>query len=122
MVNTTFIYGGFLALLGIVGYVAAPAESRSLTALIPTFLGIPVLAAAFAGRNEGWRKHAMHVAVVLGLLGLLAALSRLVPALASGDPIGLAAISLALLAIASAVYVGLGVRSFIEARRQRTAA
>lgn len=117
MVQSTLWYGAFLVVLGLGGYILTGAT----TALIPAFIGIPVLGLGFAARNPAWRRNAMYVAVGLGSLGLLAALSRLIPAFASGAEVGPATMSLSFLALGSAVYVVMGIRSFIEAQRQRTA-
>jgi hypothetical protein len=76
---------------------------------------------ALVAKNESARKHAMHAAVALGLLGLLGTLGRLVPALAAGElgrPAVLAQLVMSVLLI---IYVALGVKSFIDARRARLA-
>jgi hypothetical protein len=65
----------------------------------------------------------MHLAVIFGLLGFLAAAGRLIGALASGRTLTpMAATSLGLMALLTGVFVVLCVRSFINARRQREAA
>ncbi len=71
--------------------------------------------------------HAMHVAVLLGLVGAVAALGRmamklstLIPSLISDDPtIHRPVRSTFLMALVCIVYVALCVRSFIQARRRR---
>ena len=65
----TIIVGSLLSLLGVVGYVFS--ESRSLTALIPLVFGTMLeLCGALALRPE-LKKHAMHGASVIALVGIL---------------------------------------------------
>ncbi|MGE0041732.1 MAG: hypothetical protein AB7H88_14810 [Vicinamibacterales bacterium] len=118
MPSTTRLVGILLILLGLASYMLT--GRTSITALIPAFFGIVFVVLAFLGRQEHLRKHVMHAAVAVGLLGLLATLGRLVPALAAGgDPMRPAALSQAVMALLLAVYVALGVKSFIDARRAR---
>jgi hypothetical protein len=119
MASTTRTFGIVLILLGVASYVLT--GRTSVTALIPAFFGAVFVILALVARNEAARKHAMHAAVALGLLGLLATLGRLVPAIAAGDlgrPAVLAQLVMSVLLI---IYVALGVKSFIDARRARLA-
>ena len=87
----------------------------SLTALIPAIFGAAFVVLALVARSDAARKHAMHAAVVLALLGLLATLGRLTPAIAAGNltrPGARFAMS-----VLMAVYIALAVKSFKEARR-----
>ncbi len=75
-------------------------------------------------RDEFKRKHAMHGAVVFGLLGLLGSVGmgmRKWPLLIQGAPVErpVAAWSQLIMAIICGVFVALCVRSFIAARRTR---
>ena len=65
----TIGYGAILTAVGIVGYFAT--GQVSITALIPTILGVPVVICGVLARNERLLKHAMHGAVLFALLGLL---------------------------------------------------
>ena len=119
MVSTTRTFGIVLILLGVASYVLT--GRTSVTALIPAFFGAVFVILALVAKNEAARKHAMHAAVALGLIGLLGTLGRLVPALAAGDlgrPAVLAQLVMSVLLI---IYVALGVKSFIDARRARLA-
>jgi hypothetical protein len=111
-------FGLLLIAVGVAGY--ALAESKSVTALIPAFLGLALLILGVLARKENLRKHAMHLAAALGLFGFLGpgvmVLRRL---LAGGDLTSLAAISQAVTAVACAVFVGLCVKSFLDARQAR---
>lgn len=117
MPTTTRLFGFVLIGIGIVGYVATGAAS--LTALIPAIIGAVLLVLALVGRNPDARKHAMHAAVGLALIAALGTLPRLVPALLAQEFTRPAVISQAAMVIVLLVYVVLGVRSFVEARRAR---
>jgi hypothetical protein len=116
-------FGILLIVLGVVGYAAT--SGVSVTALIPAFFGIVLVGLGLLARNERYRKHAMHVAIVVGLLGLLGtargliALPRVMSQADADRPA--AVVAQAVMAILMIVYVALGVRSFIAARRARTA-
>ena len=118
MPSTTRLVGIVLILLGLASYMLT--GRTSVTALIPAFFGVIFVVLAYLGRQEHLRKHVMHAAVAIALLGLLATLGRLIPALAAGgDPMRAAALSQAAMAVVLAAYVALGVKSFIDARRAR---
>ena len=118
MASTTIVIGTLLVLLGVIPYLMRGAP----TALIPAYVGAVLLILGFLARNERMRKHAMHVAVIVGLLGFLAAAGRLIAALASGKtPAPLAAFSLGAMAVLTGIFVVLCVRSFINIRRRRLA-
>jgi hypothetical protein len=55
----------------------------SWTALIPAFFGLPLVILGVLALQEGWRKHAMHAAVVVGLIGFLGGAFSLVRPLLS---------------------------------------
>ena len=115
MPQLTIAFAAFLILLGTGSWIAA--GQSSFTALIPAFFGVPLgLAGAFALR-PGWRKHAMHVAAVVALLGALGSLGRALPSLGSGEAPGLATITQLLMGVALSVFLVFCVRSFVEARR-----
>lgn len=117
MPATTRLIGFLLIVLGIGSYLLT--GQTSVTALIPAFFGAVLLVLALVARAEAARKHAMHAAVAIALIGLLAALARAVPALARGE-LGRAAVQSQLaMAALLAVHVALGVKSFIDARRAR---
>jgi hypothetical protein len=117
MPATTRLFGFLLIVLGLASYVST--GRTSVTALIPAFVGAVFLVLAFLARNPAARKHVMHAAVALALLGALGTLGRIIPAISQGNigrPAVLAQIAMTVLLL---VYVALGVRSFIEARRGR---
>lgn len=113
----TRLAGFLLAALGIAAY--ALTGFASMTALIPAFFGVVFILLALAARSASARRHAMHIAVAVALLGLLATLGRVVPALGAGEVGRPAVITQLLMAVILAVYVALGVKSFVDARRTR---
>jgi hypothetical protein len=117
MPKTTRIVGFVLIGIGLVGYLATGAAS--LTALIPAMLGALLLILALVARSADARKHAMHAAVALALLALLGTLPRLLPALMAREIQRPAVIAQAAMVVVLALYVLLGVKSFIDARRAR---
>jgi len=124
MANTTLGFGIALIVLGGVGYLASGAASP--TALIPAGLGVILLLLGLLARDPGKRKLAMHIAVVVGLIGFLGSLPGLLklPDLMAGQPMARPAAVLAqsLMAVLTGIFVGLCVRSFIVARRPRLGA
>src|SRR2546423_13743050 len=80
MAKASMFCGMLLTALGLVCYVFAKqlgAEQASVTALIPTFLGVPLmLLGYFSLFKPHLRMHLMHVAVLLATLGFLAAAGR----------------------------------------------
>ena len=94
-------------------------ERASVTALIPAFFGIVMALLGFAaGAKEGLRKHLMHAAVVIALLGFILTAGRLImkfPELTMSA----AVISQAAMAVVCLLYVILAVRSFAAARKNR---
>lgn len=118
MPSTSVFCGALLIIIGIGGYIYGMATgSASPTALIPAAFGVVlVLLGYFAGKKENLRKHLMHVAVLLGLLGFLASGGRLASKL-SQITLSAAFISQILMALICLAFVILSVRSFIEARK-----
>jgi hypothetical protein len=123
MANTTIGIAVALILLGLAGYFGTGAASP--TALIPALFGLILLALGALARNPSRRKLAMHVAVVVGLLGLAGSLRGLLklPALLSGDPLErpAAVIAQSIMAVLMGIFVALCIKSFIDARRNRSA-
>jgi hypothetical protein len=116
----TLLCGTLLIALGAVGFGLQDPEKRSYTALIPAALGVLFIITGLLARKDHLRKHAMHLAAALGLVGFLASLSRLLPKAFSGElTLSLATNCLLLMAIICASFVGLCVNSFIQARRAR---
>jgi hypothetical protein len=118
----TIGFGIGLIALGLAGYLGT--GLKSWTALIPAFVGLPLLLLGWLALQDKWRKHAMHAAAAVGLLAFICSSVVLVlslwPLLSNRSverPV--AATMQALLAVICAVFVGLCVKSFIDARRGR---
>jgi hypothetical protein len=121
LAGTTIAFGVVLIVLGMAGY--AGSGGASVTALIPAIFGVVLAALGALARNEGMRKHAMHGAVLVGLLGFLGSARGLLqlPALMSGGEVArpTAVIAQSVMAILMLLFVVLCVRSFISARAAR---
>jgi hypothetical protein len=114
--------GIWLILLGLGSYFGT--ERVSVTALIPAAFGVVFLVLGLLGYRDNLRKHVMHAAAALALIGFLGTAARLVPALLKylrNEPIEhpIAVLATAIMAVSCAVFVWLCVRSFIAARRAR---
>ena len=124
MPSTSIVFGFLLVLLGAGGYVYGMMNGgASLTALIPAIFGVLlIIFGALARSMENLRKHLMHGAVLVGLLGFLATVSSFfkIPALLAGTAERPAAVvSQSVMAIICLVFVILCVKSFIDARRNK---
>ena len=121
MATTTIGFGVVLIVLGLGGYIGS--NMVSPTALIPAGFGILLLIFGVLARDDKRRKLAMHIAVTVGLLGFIGTVSGLfeLPTLLSGGTVARpgAVISKSIMAALMAVYVGMCVKSFIDARRKR---
>jgi len=118
MPSTTRLFGLVLIVLGVASYTLT--GRASVTALIPAFFGAVLVICALIARNESARKHAMHAAVAVALVGALASLARGVPAALAGDAMRAAVLVQLVMGVVLLVYVALGVQSFIAARKART--
>jgi hypothetical protein len=112
MPKTTLIFAVLLIALGL----GAFGVSSSRTALLPAYLGIALgVLAGLAMVFERARKHLMHVAALVALLGALAPTAALLIRAAKMSPLALG-VNLGMLAL-SAILLVLMVRSFMRARR-----
>ena len=118
MASTTIVFGLVLTLIGFAGYFLT--GTSSFTALIPAAFGILLLVLGFLARSEASRKHAMHAAAAVALLGFVGALMSLLRTPPGIRP-ALALYSQLAMTILTGLFVVLCVRSFIAARRARRA-
>ena len=134
MKNVAMVTGLVLIAIGVAGYLI-PQEKvtegpdgpvvetkRSVTALIPAFVGAPiVLCGLIAIAQPESNKMAMHVAVLFGLLGAVAATSRGVMSLLNwirAEPFNQRAfVFTTLMGIICWIFVIMCVMSFIKARK-----
>jgi hypothetical protein len=130
----SIVFGLLLCALGVVSYTGAVEyfgrhPYASVTALIPAFVGAPLVVCGLLALRERWLKHAMHAAAAVGLLGLLGAVARAapkVPAAVSGGTESLehpeAFRSQVAMAVLCLAFVALCVNSFVQARRRKAQA
>jgi len=118
MTSTSIICGVLLILIGLVGYgYGMSAGTPSPTALIPAAFGILIaILGAIAAAKPDLRKHLMHVAVLLGLIGFLIPAIRLLMKIGQLT-MSAAVISQLAMSLVCLAFVILSVRSFIAARR-----
>jgi hypothetical protein len=121
MAQLTAAFGGLLVVLGVAGYVMTGMVSP--TALIPAVFGAVLAVLGLLGRADARRKSMMHLAMGVALLGIIGSIGGLasLPDLVSGAPVErpAAAIARSIMALALILYLGLGIRTFVQARRRQ---
>jgi hypothetical protein len=119
----TIALGVILIGLGVIGYFVTGRQSP--TALIPAFAGVLFLILGVVAQKPGARKHAMHAAAALALLGFFGTVPGLIKffrMLGGAEVARPAAVrSQAIMAVLCLLFVIFCVRSFIAARRTRLA-
>jgi hypothetical protein len=117
----TIGFAVLLILLGIIGFVAT--GSIHYTALIPTWAGLVFLLLGVLALRDNLRKHAMHAAALLAVIGFAATAGGLVGTgrWMMGQQVERlpAQISKGVMSLLCVVYVALCVRSFLDARKKR---
>ena len=123
MPKVTIVFG--LLLCGLSAIVLLlKGEFTFGTWLIPTGVGLPlIILGILAARSAASRKHYMHAAVTLGLLGGLLALfqgtSQLLKLVRGEEVKSLAAGMVWTMTVLCFAFVGMCVQSFISARKAR---
>lgn len=123
MERFAILFGVLLCGLGLVGYYSpdtlGKSDARSPTALIPAGVGVVLLICGMiVTAAPKARKHAMHVAAAVALLG---AIGGFMPIRSNGLDLEKAAVVSAIIMIAlCTIFVLLCVRSFVRARIART--
>lgn len=116
METVSLVTGLGLVGVGLLGYFGSGGTSP--TALIPSMIGLVFLViAALVIVKPGTRKHAMHAAAMVALLGLLAVGGRGLVNFSKLTPLQM--VSFGGTAVFLVVFLVLAIRSFIEARRAR---
>lgn len=122
MAKLSITFGIILIVLGLISYFGI--SSESITALIPAFLGIPLLVLGWIGLSEKYRKHSMHGAAVLMLIGFAGTVSGLIKffRMIGGETFERpSAITIqAIMAVLCLIFLVLAVKSFIAARRKKS--
>jgi hypothetical protein len=124
MAKMAILFGGLLILEGLGFYFGIQPEegkATSVTALIPSFFGIPILLGGLAALKDQFRMHAMHVVVLLALLGFILSGGRLAMSLVAGNIKATSGASLGIMALLCGLLTGLCIKSFIDAKRRREA-
>ncbi len=118
MAKFSIFLGIILITLGLVSYFGI--SSESITALIPTFLGIPILILGFLALNEKYLKHAMHGAAVLVLLGFGGTVGGLIKFFRMlGGEVFERPSAITVQAIMAMLCLIFAIKSFIDARRKK---
>lgn len=119
MPSTAIWFGRLLILVGAVGYgYGFYGGNASLTALIPAAFGVVLMLLGHLASNESMRKHLMHVAVVIALLGFILPFGRIMSKI-SEFALSAATVSQLAMAVICLIFVVLAVRSFIAARQSQ---
>ena len=124
MSSVSIACGILLILIGIIGYgYGLTTGGASPTALIPAGLGLILAVLGFIGQSkENLRKHLMHAAVLVGLIGFVGTASSFlkIASVINGTADRPAAvIAQFATAIVCLVFVILCVKSFVDARRNK---
>ncbi len=121
MIILTLLVATALLVTGVVSYLIT--DANSVTALIPTFVGIVLLVLAFVARNDKARKHALHVVMVVALLGAIGSLRNMMglgELFAGTASAPVAVISSTIMFVLLLALLIAGIRTFIAARRARS--
>jgi len=123
MQMVTLVIGILMILLGVISYFLS--GEASLTALIPAVFGVIFVALGQIARKESARKHAMHFAVGLAMIGFLGVALRAFAPFATmlrGGTVDRpgAVIAQVIMAFLCLILLAYGIRSFVEARRKKT--
>ncbi len=124
----TMITGVILVGVGVFGYTNQEPNPEtgkvSMTALIPAIVGGLLLVLGILALSPGLRKHAMHFAAMVGLVGLLGGFMPIIRQIknsGSFDPLKPSALAGEAMILVCAVFVALCVKSFIAAKKARKA-
>jgi len=120
MAITTVITGILLMALGLGSFVGT--GSTHMTALIPVWFGLPILICGLLAQNPARRAMVMHIAVTIGTFGFLGSIVQFLKGV-NGEAITkrpIAVESQGVMALITAIFVGLCVQSFIKARKARS--
>lgn len=112
--------GILLVILGFASYFLTGAASA--TALIPSFFGFGFIGLGLLGRkSDSLRKHTMHGALLLAILGLggsFGGLVNIIRAIGGTMPERLeASVAQAVMAVICIIFLIAGIRSFVAARK-----
>jgi uncharacterized membrane protein len=118
MPKISVVTGFLLSILGLYGYYGM--EKISVTALIPLFLGVPIIVLGVLAFDEKKLKHTMHAASMLVLLGLLGSVYRIIQKSAFTN-LDEASVIIWIMILVCIIFLVLAIKSFIDARKAREA-
>lgn len=113
MGKTTILTGLILTVLGLGLYLGTGKES--VTAMIPAFIGAPILLCGLLSGKESRRAMVMHIAALFGVFGALGGLGRGIPQVIKGD-FGPASLGSLVMGLICLFFVISCVKSFKAAR------
>ncbi len=118
MPSVAINFGRLLIMLGVIGYAYGYfVTTPSPTALIPAGFGAVLMVLGYVAQaKESLRKHLMHVAVLIGLVGFIIPVFRIVSKI-SEFSLTFASVMLILMAVICLSFVILCVKSFVNARK-----
>jgi hypothetical protein len=116
------VIGSLLTFLGVISYFLS--AGSSLTALIPAAFGVIFIALGQMAKKEALRKHIMHFAIGLAMIGFLGGAVRAFGPFATmlrGGSVERpgAIVAQVIMALLCLVLLAYGIRSFAEARRKK---
>ena len=115
--NLAKLFGLILVAWGIIAYFMLSADPPSITAMIPAFMGLPLLSLGLlADWNESNSHHFMHTAMVFALLMVLGGAQGLLDIDGKSN---LAIGSHLILALLGIIFMIAGIMSFRHARKLR---
>ena len=114
MAKTTVGFSLALIMLGVLSWILTGRSSA--TALIPSGFGLALALAGVLAAVDKYRKHALHAAAAISILGIVGALQRALPIAVSGGDLRIATASQLLMAAFLSVFLVLCIKSFIVAR------
>ena len=115
--NLAKVAGGILVIWGLVAYFMQSADPPSITAMIPAFMGAPLLILGILSeRNEANRHHYMHAAMIFALLMVIGGAQGLIDI---GGKSNLAIGSHLILVVLGSIFMTAGIMSFRHARKLR---
>ena len=113
MARLTVAFGAALILIGVITYFAT--GQQSVTALIPAFIGGPVLVAGLVSLRSEWRSYGLYAAAALVLVLALGTLRGTFGLL--GGEVSSATVINTVLLVASVGFVALCVRDLRSRNR-----
>ena len=120
MENIAMIYGIILIIWGVV--VTLSSDSQSITSLIPTIFGVPILILSFFAKKIPSRKKLlMHIVVLIGLIIFLGGLDLIRGLIQGNIFVNLwASSSKFMMLISGLFFSGLCINSFIYNRKNKS--